>query len=249
MFTATQMTNSLCSAAHLPPVSCQEAATPKSGYKDYVSSIVSTYPQIVSSTNEVLDGPKGVWEHSIAAQRCANECTVCGWHNWKRKCTRLGGYRRPMSTPTTGAGRLTDEEPENVRFALEEFNTLTERRTSHRVSLHWTVYLSCGGLSHPFCTKTRDISRDGFYCLVDRPLKPGERIECDIVIPTHTSQDPGGVAYLRCRAQAVRVEKFEAAAEFGIACRIEDYSLVRGSDPVLYPRQAGEVQGTRYGSG
>lgn len=94
---------------------------------------------------------------------------------------------------------------------------------------------------HPLCTEARDISRDGFYCLLDQPIRPGERINCDIVVPTHSSQDPDHVVYLRCSAQAVRVEKIGAGEEFGLACRIEDYSVVHGTYKGARPQNRGET--------
>ena len=105
-----------------------------------------------------------------------------------------------------------------------------ERRRSPRAALHWTLHLICNGDRHPLRTETRDISRDGFYCLLDRPVKPGERIQCDIVVPTHNAQDPGDVVYLRCSTLAVRVEKTGVGAQFGLACRIEDYSLIHATN-------------------
>ena len=87
-----------------------------------------------------------------------------------------------------------------------------------------------------FRSITRDINKDGFYCLLDQPLSPGEQIECDIVVPAHRSQDPDDVAYLRCRAQVVRVEKIRGTSEFGLACQIEDYRLIRGVKPRLRDR-------------
>ena len=100
-----------------------------------------------------------------------------------------------------------------------------ERRRNFRAPLHWTLYLASSGSGHPIRTTTRDLNKDGFYCLLDQPATPGERIECHIVVPKHKSQDPDDVLYLRCRAQVVRVEKIGNSAEFGVACRIEDYCL------------------------
>jgi hypothetical protein len=141
--------------------------------------------------------------------------------------------RRPsenMTTRTRAAGRLTDQEPEAVRFEQETWNALTERRRSYRASLHWTVYLACDGLTHPVCTRTRDISRDGFYCLLNHQVRLGDRIECDLVVPTHNPRCPGDVAYLRCRALIVRVERTGNGAGFGLGCRIEDYYVIRSRE-------------------
>ena len=102
----------------------------------------------------------------------------------------------------------------------------SERRRNLRIPLHWALYLACNNAGPPLRTITRDINKDGFYCLLDQPLSPGEQIECDIVVPAHRSQDPGDVAYLRCRARVARVETIRGTTEFGLACRIHDYSLI-----------------------
>ena len=117
--------------------------------------------------------------------------------------------------------------------------TGSERRRNPRVPLHWTLYLACKGSGHLVRTTTRDINKNGFYCLLDQPLSPGEQIECDIVVPVHRSQDPDDVVYLRCRAQAVRVEKIGGTSEFGVACQIEDYCLICGASPQLQYREKG----------
>lgn len=103
----------------------------------------------------------------------------------------------------------------------------TERRRNPRVPLRWTLYLAFNGSGHPVRTTTVDINKDGFYCLLDQPVRPGEQIECDIAVPAHRSQDPDDLVYLRCRAQAVRVEKIGSGSEFGVACRIDEYCVIR----------------------
>jgi len=108
-----------------------------------------------------------------------------------------------------------------------------ERRKNPRAPLHWTLYLACNGSGLRFRTTTRDINKDGFYCLLEQPVvRPGEHIECNIVLPTHGFQHTEDVVYLRCRAQALRVEKVGAGREFGLACRIEDYCVIRRADPM-----------------
>ena len=108
---------------------------------------------------------------------------------------------------------------------------IAERRRNPRAPLHWTVYLAFKGCGHPLRSITRDINKDGFYCSLDQAVRPGERIECDIVVPTHGAGDPDDMACLRCRAQAVRVEKIGDGPEFGVACRIEDYRLIHIASP------------------
>jgi len=118
-----------------------------------------------------------------------------------------------------------------LRMDPAEHRESSERRKYPRVPLHWTLNLACSHSSHPFRTTTRDISRDGFYCLLDQPLVPGELVECDIVVPAHRSQDPDDVVHLQCHARVVRVEEVAAGIAFGVACRMEDYCVTRGAPP------------------
>jgi hypothetical protein len=102
-----------------------------------------------------------------------------------------------------------------------------ERRRTARVPLHWKVNLSGDGSGSQSQTVTRDISCDGFYCLVDQCFRPGDPIECDIAVPTHRPSNRDEVAYLRCHARAVRVELTGGSPGYGLACRIMNYRLVR----------------------
>jgi hypothetical protein len=106
-------------------------------------------------------------------------------------------------------------------------NRLTERRKTRRAPLRWTAYVAAPHATHPFRTEIRDISMGGLYCVVNRPVTPGERIECDIVLPTYTSLESSSTVFLRCRAHVVRVEETALPNHFGIGCTIEDYRLVR----------------------
>jgi hypothetical protein len=96
-------------------------------------------------------------------------------------------------------------------------------------------------MKHPVRTQIRDISRDGFYCLLDQPTGLGERVKCDIVVPTHSSLDPDDVVYLRCTAVVVRVENLGDGARFGLACRIEDYCVVQSGREGYRPQNGGRT--------
>jgi hypothetical protein len=109
------------------------------------------------------------------------------------------------------------------------------------VSLHWTLYMACDGNAHPLRATTTNISSDGFYCLVDQPVRTGDVFECDIVVPAHSPLSPDDVVYLRCHAQAVRVEKAGSGSEYGIACRIENYHLIRGKNRLLWAQGSAAV--------
>ena len=153
---------------------------------------------------------------SIFAQRAARRHPLI----WQEKClTDL----YPMMRHAAASEPLI----ESIGGNQASLNASVERRRSPRATLHWTLYLRCSGGVSPVRTEAINISRDGFYCLLNHPIRPGERIQCDIVVPTHSSQDPGDVVYLRCSAQAVRVEKVRTGAEFGLACRVDNYCILR----------------------
>jgi len=131
----------------------------------------------------------------------------------------------------------TYESPGNVlRFGQEPRHSGLERRRSPRVSLQWTLYLVCDGGKRRFRTKTSDISPEGFYCVLDHWIPPGEHLECEIAVPPQDPKNPDDVIYLRCQVQAVRVERIAGDTEFGLAFRIEDYRVVRGPGDGSQPR-------------
>ncbi len=102
----------------------------------------------------------------------------------------------------------------------------TERRNRPRAALEWVVHLSKDGGNHPIITRTRDVSSQGFYCLVREPFESGERVECTMVIPIPKTGKEDDVLLLKCQAKALRVEAAEAATGFGVAFQIEEYCVV-----------------------
>src|SRR5690348_12171830 len=81
-----------------------------------------------------------------------------------------------------------------------------ERRRTCRLPLHWPLYLACPGQDFPRGTETVNLSREGFYCVLDEPLTAGDHFACEIVLPTHLP-DSDSFMSLRCRARVIRVEK------------------------------------------
>ena len=102
----------------------------------------------------------------------------------------------------------------------------SERRNRQRLALHWNVYIFREADGCPLLSRTRELSSEGFYCVAEKPLTPGEHIHCDIVIPPQNAlaQSPG--TSLHCRIQVLRVEA-TANGGYGLACRIEEYSVSR----------------------
>jgi hypothetical protein len=102
-----------------------------------------------------------------------------------------------------------------------------ERRSRPRAALQWVVHVSRAGGGHPIVSRTRDVSSQGFYCLVREPFESGERVECTVVIPVPKSARPDEVLWLKCLARVLRVEAAAADTAFGVAFQIEEYCVVR----------------------
>src|SRR6266496_2078906 len=97
-----------------------------------------------------------------------------------------------------------------------------DRRKRKRVLLHWPVRLLRQPGTSPIDTTTENISSEGLYCISNESFKPGERVQCMIVIPA------GGFGLerslnLECQVTVRRVE--ELPIGFGLGCHIEDYAL------------------------
>ena len=110
-----------------------------------------------------------------------------------------------------------------------ELPTLAADRRRHpRVRLSYLLRLFQHGHSAGIETQTEDLSCGGFYCILDHPVLPNEKIECELLIPGELPGDPwDSDLVLRCRAEVVRVDPDPLASTFGVACRLEAYTVNR----------------------
>jgi hypothetical protein len=112
-----------------------------------------------------------------------------------------------------------------------------ERRSRQRAALQWVVHVSRAGGKQLVASKTRNVSSQGFYCLVQEPFESGERLECTVVIPIPKSTKQDDVLWLRCQARVLRVEPVPANTAYGIACQIEEYSVVHLNPMQISPAE------------
>src|SRR5262249_13559392 len=110
-----------------------------------------------------------------------------------------------------------------------------ERRKRQRLPLHWNVYLFPGADASPLLSWTKDLSSSGFYCFVDKPFSPGEEKYCHIIIPPQGTSVPAASTSLHCRILILRVEA-HSNGMYGLACRIEEYSVSRWKPQVPQPQ-------------
>ncbi len=110
-----------------------------------------------------------------------------------------------------------------------------DRRRHPRLRLSYFLRLFRPGYSEGIETKTEDLSCDGFYCISDRPVLPDEVIECELRIPGEQASDSTGAdLVLRGRAQVVRVVPDELEPRFGVACRLEGYTVDQHSTDLAH---------------
>jgi hypothetical protein len=94
-----------------------------------------------------------------------------------------------------------------------------ERRTQRRLPLRWPVRLSVDGIG-PIEAWTRELSASSFYCIVNTPLVPGQKIDCDLTVPASGRGNPTSIGSIECQTEVVRVEVLGPGQGFGIAFRI-----------------------------
>lgn len=103
-----------------------------------------------------------------------------------------------------------------------------ERRSRPRVNLSLPLVLIRPGDEARIETQTGNVTCDSFYCVSDRPLSPGEVIECELFIEGESvSSVPQDDLRLSCRARVIRVVPRPSQDGFDVACRLEEYSISR----------------------
>jgi hypothetical protein len=85
------------------------------------------------------------------------------------------------------------------------------------------------GFSQPVEGETLDLSSAGFYCVVRDRFDPGENLDCILTVPAENFSLDTGNVNLHCEVVVTRVHPRPEG--FGVACRIDHYSLILRSDP------------------
>jgi hypothetical protein len=100
----------------------------------------------------------------------------------------------------------------------------SERRKRRRADLHCTLCIAKSTEARLVKCETKNLSSGGFYCVSEELFTPGEYLRCTIMFPD-TGDASDGFA-LECTVEVLRVEPIESGESFGLACRIQDYSVV-----------------------
>ena len=105
-----------------------------------------------------------------------------------------------------------------------------ERRRRARMALHCPVRLARIGDVRTVESRTENLSSQGFYCVSDEAFAPGDRLECVLALPGAVFGYGESPFRLHCRARVMRVEQRQPESGFGLACRIEHFTLFPRSD-------------------
>jgi c-di-GMP-binding flagellar brake protein YcgR len=125
--------------------------------------------------------------------------------------------------PSNASGCLDDTAGDTIHLT-EHTMLRSDRRKRRRADLHCTLYISKNTETRLLTCRTRNISSSGFYCVSEEALTPGEQVQCTIVFPD-TGNVSDGFA-LECSVEVLRVEPIQSGESYGLACRIQDYSVV-----------------------
>lgn len=104
--------------------------------------------------------------------------------------------------------------------------TTPERRRVPRFNLRCSVRFLGLEDKLDMLAETRDVSTSGLFCRAPAALDPGTRVTCILEFPAHNCRLEWAGLRLRCNAEVVRVEPPDSERQFGIACRIDDYSVL-----------------------
>jgi hypothetical protein len=99
---------------------------------------------------------------------------------------------------------------------------IDDRRRRARLQLRYALQLSRPDLTAPVQTETDNLSSTGFYCTTEEPFSPGERLECDLLLPSNYLGSHTTNVVLHRWVKVVRVEIRGLEPGFGIACEFEE---------------------------
>lgn len=121
-----------------------------------------------------------------------------------------------------------------VRDVSQKFSTKDEcdrmtpdRRRRRRFTANWHVrLLAQGRATVDACTV--NVSSGGFYCRSPEPFSAGDNLTALLDLPSVLTDRHAGVV-LRCDVRVLRLESFVDDG-WGIACQIDDYSILRATN-------------------
>jgi hypothetical protein len=109
-----------------------------------------------------------------------------------------------------------------------------DRRRRRRLPLRWTACLYRAGISEPIEAMTRNVSSDGFYCVVEEPFAIGEIVHSALLIPAFDPEKPDRMMTIESECSVVRVECIGNGA-YGVAFHMRTLEVTPAAE---YNRRA-----------
>src|SRR5271169_319599 len=104
-----------------------------------------------------------------------------------------------------------------------------DQRSIPRLPLTYALSLSRPGEASRVVTKTENVNCKGFYCVSECRFSPRERLDCEMSIHSGSSQFQRGDLVLHAFVEVLRVTPRGRGRGFGMACRLEHYTISPGS--------------------
>jgi hypothetical protein len=104
-----------------------------------------------------------------------------------------------------------------------------EKRALRRFEMRVPAFIRLAGGAQPeFVTETKNVSAQGLFFYIDRPLEPGSVIEVTTTFPPYiTLTEPLRV---RFTARVIRTESAELSGRVGVGASIEKYEFLAAGE-------------------
>jgi hypothetical protein len=124
----------------------------------------------------------------------------------------------------------TLDQREQAHWSVAGQESGLDRRSRPRLRLALPLALFRPGKADRIDVTTEDVTCDSLSFVSDRPFSPDDRLECELLVPGDAlSSVPEDDLCLRCGVRVVRVEERGPQLGFGVACRMEDYTISRSA--------------------
>lgn len=122
------------------------------------------------------------------------------------------------------------DHTEQASWPISRLGSDLDRRCRPRLRLALPVVLFSSMDGARIETTTENLTCDSFYCLSDHAFELNEELECELLIAGDgLSSVPEDDLYLRCQVRVVRIVPKGRQRGFGVACRLEDYTISRSA--------------------
>jgi hypothetical protein len=124
----------------------------------------------------------------------------------------------------------TLDQTEQTLWTVARQEPGPNRRSRPRLRLTLPLALFRPGKAERIDVTTEDVSCDSLSFVSSSPFSLDDRLECELLLPGDAlSSVPEDDLCLRCGVRVVRVEERGPQLGFGVACRMEDYTISRGA--------------------